>query len=879
MMASRGREWFLPGRHRSQTHQAGGSPAPRAVGVASPSLAALLEALGTSEAGLSSDEAAARLSRQGPNRLANHAPAAALDLLLRQFSSPIILILIGAAVLSFLLDSIADGLIILVIVLASGLLGFWQEHGAARAIDQLLKTVQLTTLVLRDGQPSQIPSAAVVVGDVVLLSAGVSLPADCRLIRESDLSVDEAALTGESYPVSKHAVEVAADAPLAAQVNRLHLGTHVVSGTGLAVVVATGRATAYGAIAERLRLRPPETDFERGVRRFGQMLLELTLLLIVFIFAFNVYLKRPVVDSFMFALALGVGLTPQLLPAVISVNLAQGAKRMARRQVIVKRLAAIENFGSMDVLCADKTGTLTQGSARVHAALGVDGQPSARALFHAYVNASFESGFDNPIDAALRQQDLGPLDDWRKLDEVPFDFARKRQSVLVLPPASSQPLLITKGALGKVLEVCLDAESGDGSQQRVPIAAVRAAIEQQVCHLSAQGYRVLGVAMRSADAAVIHRDAEHSMTFLGLIALEDPLKPAINATVAALAQLGVRLKMITGDNALVAARIGREAGLSNPAVLTGSTLLTLSDAALRVQAASCDVFAEVEPNQKERLINALRQAGHVVGFLGDGINDAPALHAADVGVSVQGAVDVAKEAADIVLLDQDLAVLAAGIREGRRTFANTLKYVFIATSANFGNMASMAGASLLLPFLPLLPKQVLLNNLLTDLPEMTMATDRVDPDWIARPRRWNIRFIQRFMLTFGLVSSVFDYLTFAVLLWLLRSDAALFRTGWFVESVVSAATIVLVVRTRGPLLHSRPSRPLLLATVAIVVCAIALPFSRLGGLFGLVPLPPVFLIWLAVILALYTVSAEAAKRWFYRQRGAAWGGLPWPGSS
>jgi Mg2+-importing ATPase len=852
------------------------------VGVEPQSLAELLEALGTGEAGLSSDEAAARLSRQGPNRLANHAPAGALALLLRQFTSPIILILIGASILSFLLDSIADGLIILLIVLASGLLGFWQEHGAARAIDQLLKTVQLITLVLRDGQPSQIPSAEVVVGDVVLLSAGVSLPADCRVIRESDLSLDEAALTGESYPVSKHAVAVPPDAPLAAQVNRLHLGTHVVSGTGLAVVVATGRATAYGAIAERLRLRPPETDFERGVRRFGQMLLELTLLLIVFIFAFNVYLRRPVVDSFMFALALGVGLTPQLLPAVISVNLAQGAKRMARRQVIVKRLAAIENFGSMDVLCADKTGTLTQGSARVHAALGVDGRPSQRALLSAYVNASFESGFDNPIDAALRQQDLGALVDWQKLDEVPFDFARQRQSVLVVPPGSTQPLLITKGALAKVLEVCSEAEVGgpEGTPpQRVPLQAVRAAIEEQMRRLSASGYRVLGVAERSAEAGVIHRDSEHSMIFLGLIALEDPLKPAIGATVAALAQLGVRLKLITGDNALVAARIGREAGLSNPEVITGSTLLTLSDAALRVQAASCDVFAEVEPNQKERLINALRQAGHVVGFLGDGINDAPALHAADVGVSVQGAVDVAKEAADIVLLDQDLAVLAAGIREGRRTFANTLKYVFIATSANFGNMFSMAGASLLLPFLPLLPKQVLLNNLLTDLPEMTMATDRVDADWIERPRRWNIRFIQRFMLTFGLVSSVFDYLTFAVLLWLLRSDAALFRTGWFVESVVSAATIVLVVRTRGPLLRSRPSRPLLLATVAIVAVAIALPFSRLGGLFGLVPLPPVFLVWLGLILALYTVSAEAAKRWFYRRRGAAWGALPWPGSS
>ena len=800
-------------------------------------------------------------------------------MLLRQFTSPIILILVGAAVLSFALDSFTDGVIILVIVLVSGLLGFWQEHGAARAVEQLLKTVQLTTRVLRQGEPITIPSQEVVIGDVVMLSAGVSLSADCRVIRECDLSVDEAALTGESYPVSKHAGVVAAGATLNQQTNMLHLGTHVVSGTGLALVVATGRATAYGAIADRLRLRSPETEFERGVRRFGQLLLEITLILIALIFAFNVYLHRPVVDSFLFALALGVGLTPQLLPAIISVNLAQGAKRMARRQVIVKRLAAIENFGSMDVLCADKTGTLTEGSARVHTAIAADGTASPQALFHAYVNARFESGFDNPIDTAIRAQNLGDLAGWQKLDELPFDFSRKRQSVLVRPSDGTAPLLITKGALAKVLEVCVNGEAGShgepGPGERpaqeekplVPIDELRPAIEARYHELSEQGYRLLGVAIRrDAFNGVIHRDAEHSMTFLGLVVLEDPLKPAIQATVAELAQMGVRLKMITGDNALVAARVGREAGLANPEVITGSTLLHLSDAALRVRAERCDVFAEVEPNQKERLIDALRQGGHVVGFLGDGINDAPALHTADVGVSVQGAVDVAKEAADIVLLDQELAVLASGIREGRRTFANTLKYVFMATSANFGNMFSMAGASLLLPFLPLLPKQILLTNLLTDLPEMTIATDRVDADWIDRPRRWDIGFIQRFMLTFGLVSSIFDYLTFGLLLWLLHSNPAQFRSGWFVESVVSAATIVLVVRTRGPLWQSRPSKPLVAATTVVVLIAVWLPYTPLGRLFGFGALPAVFLVCLAAILILYILSAETAKRWFYRQQ-------------
>ena len=836
----------------------------------------LMASLGSSQTGLSEEEACSRLARHGPNSLAGPRGGHAPTLLLRQFSSPIVLILVGAALLSFGLASVTDGLIILTIVVAGGLLGFWQERGAARSIEQLLKTVQLTTVVLRQNQSITIPSQGVVPGDVVVLSAGAHIPADCRVLQECDLSIDAAALTGESYPVSKHPGELAASAPISQQTNMLHLGTHVVSGTGLALVVSTGRSTAYGSIADRLRLRSPETEFERGVRRFGQLLLELTLGLVALIFAFNIYLNRPVVDSFLFALALGVGLTPQLLPAIISVNLAQGAQRMARHRVIVKRLASIENFGSMDVLCADKTGTLTEGSAQVHAALSADGAPSPTTLFHAFINASFETGFENPIDVALRAQSLGDLREWRKLDEVPFDFTRKRQSVLVQPPNSSQPLMISKGALAKVLEVCID---GELQGNRVPIADLHALIEQQYRQLSDQGYRLLGVAIRRADGSaasqelnqelskgVINRDSEQGMTFLGLIALNDPLKASIHRTVAELAQMGVRLKIITGDNGRVAARVAQEAGLANTEVITGQVLLQLSDTALRVRAAACDVFAEIEPNQKERLIGALRQSGHVVGFMGDGINDAPALHAADVGLSVQGAVDVAKEAADIVLLDGELAVLAAGIREGRRTFANTLKYVFMATSANFGNMFSMAGASLLLPFLPLLPKQILLTNLLTDLPEMTIATDRVDADWIERPRRWDIGFIKHFMLTFGLVSSVFDYLTFGVLLWLLRSDAALFRTGWFVESVVSAATIVLVVRTRGPLLKSRPSWPLWLTTLLVVMATVALPYSALGRLFGFVALPPLFLLCLAVILVLYILSAEMAKRWFYRKQ-------------
>jgi len=533
---------------------------------------------------------------------------------------------------------------------------------------------------------------------------------------------------------------------------------------------------------------------------------------------------------------------------------------MAAQRVIVRRLAAIEDFGSMDVLCCDKTGTLTEGEVRLEAALDVAGTASERVLLHAWLNASFETAFSNPIDAAIRRHGAHGAEGWRKRDELPYDFARKRLSVLV--ERGGEALLITKGALDAVLAVCSTAERPDGSC--VPLGLIRPEIERRAATLNARGYRTLGVALRPMDgAAVLARPCETAMVFLGILAFADPPKAGIARTLAELEQLGVRLRIISGDNALVAARVGEELGLRQPRLLTGSELQQLSDAALQARARATDIFAEIEPSQKERIVRALRRSGHVVGYMGDGINDAPALHAADVSISVQGVVDAAKEAADIVLLESDLNVLQAGVREGRRTFANTLKYVFMASSANVGNMLSMAVASLVLPFLPLLPKQVLLTNLLTDLPELGIATDRVDPEWIERPRRWNVAFIRRFMVLFGLVSSLYDGLTFAVLLWGLRAPPAEFRTGWFVESVVSAALIVLVVRTRRPLLRSRPSRLLLLATLLVVGATVALPYTALAPWLGFVPLPPRFLAILALIVLAYGISAELAKRWFY----------------
>lgn len=825
-------------------------------------LAQLMQAVGSSPHGLSSAEASARRLRFGANTLKGKETSRIAFLLWQQISSPIVLILIAAAILSFAMHDATDGIIILAIVLTSSLLGFWQEYRATTAVASLQKMVCVLTDVLRDGAVSHLEPSEVVPGDVVLLTAGSSVVADCRLLETRDLFVNEATLTGETFPVEKTVGERAADTPLAHRVNAVFQGTHVVSGIGRALVVHTGRTTEFGAIADRLKIRPTETDFEHGVRQFGMLLIRSTLVLVIIIFGLNVYLQRPVLDSFLFALALAVGLTPELLPAIISVNLASGARRMAARRVIVKRLVSIENFGSMDVLCSDKTGTLTEGTVRLEGALDVEGAPSEQVLQLAGINAAFQTGFANPIDAAIVTVAGDASEGAARLDEIPYDFARKRLSILAAK--DSHAVLVTKGALAQLLEVC--TQVGDRNGAAVPIADHLQAIQARYEAFSARGLRTLGLATKAMPGrTTITRDDEADMTFAGFLLFGDPPRRGIASTIEELRGLGVALKIITGDNLLVAQAVAAQVGLAGVRVVSGQALRQVSDDALPQLARATDIFAEVEPNQKERIIRALRRAGHVVGYMGDGINDAPALHAADVGLSVQGAADVAKETADIVLLEPDLAVLADGIREGRNTFANTQKYVFMATSANFGNMFSMAGASLLLPFLPLLPKQILLNNLLTDLPEMAIATDRVDPEAVRQPQRWDVDFIRRFMFRFGLLSSIFDFLTFAVLYFLLKASPELFRSGWFVESVVSAALVVLVLRSRGPVLHSRPSPALGLATLAVTIIVVALPYTPIGEVFGFVPLPGVFVAFMVLIIVAYIAAAEALKRSFYRK--------------
>jgi Mg2+-importing ATPase len=822
----------------------------------------LLQQLQTTPQGLMSDEARQRLLRYGSNLLKPKKKSDALTLLLAQFKSPIILILIFAAGLSFFLHNPMDATIILVIVLVSGFLGFWQEQGAAHAIEKLIAIVQVKATVIRDGDSKEVPIEEIVPGDVVSIKASDVIPGDCFLLESKDLFVDEASLTGETYPVEKTIGILPPETPLSQRTNSLFMGTHVVSGGARAVVIRTGEETEFGKVSERLKLRPPETEFERGVRRFGYLLMEITLVLVIAIFAINVYFARPVLDSFLFALALAVGLTPTLLPAIISINLAHGAKRMALNKVIVKRLASIENFGSMDVLCSDKTGTLTEGVVKLHSALNVEGHESDKVLLYAFLNASYETSFMNPIDEAIRKYRPWDLSAYKKLDEVPYDFIRKRLSILF--SKGDTHLMVTKGALSNVLAVCSSAEMAEG--RRVDIVTVKEQVQKHFEEFSRKGFRTLGVAYKDVVSdTVITREQEADMTFLGFLVLFDPPKPGIIETIRELKHLGVSLKIITGDNRLLAANVSQQVELLNPQILTGEDLHQMSDEALLKRVNEVDVFAEVEPNHKERIILALKKGGHVVGYMGDGINDASALHTADVGISVDSAVDVAKEAADIVLLEKDLEVLVQGVREGRMTFANTLKYVFMASSANFGNMFSMAGASLFLSFLPLLPKQILLTNLLTDFPEMTIATDSVDRELVEKPRRWNIQFIRNFMLTFGILSSVFDYLTFGVLLLILHATTDQFRTGWFLESVISASVTVLVIRTRKPFFRSKPGKYLLIATLLIVVVTILFPITPLAGLLGFHPLPVSILLVIGMIVVLYMIAAEVAKRFFYKR--------------
>jgi len=827
----------------------------------------LMSVLASSPAGLDAAVAAQRLQTQASGRFRpGHRRMKVLLLFLQRFRSPLILILIFAAAVAVVLHDWLDALIVLGIILVSALLGFFQEYRAGRAVEKLRQRVQVQSSVRREGRTLSIPSEQVVPGDIVLLAAGSLVPGDGVLVEARDFFVSQALLTGETFPVEKQPGQAAENASLIERHNCVFMGTSVRSGTAIALMVHTGRDTGYGQIVDSLELRPPETEFERGLRQFGGLLVRIMVVMVIAVLVVNIALRHPTMETVLFAMALAVGLSPEMLPAILSVTLARGAQNMARHGVIVKRLNAIENLGSMDVLCTDKTGTLTKGVVQLDGALDVEGQPSEAVLQQAYLNAQLQTGLDNPLDQAVVTAAAGvDLSDCAKLDEIPYDFVRKRLSI-VIRSAEGAPQMITKGALQNVLEVCDRVQLGGGLERLTEEHHQH--IQQRFSAWSEQGYRVLGVAQKALPPAGRYaRSDEQEMVFTGFLLFFDPPEEGVRKTLNGLRRLGVQLKIITGDNHLVARHVAEAVGIKVKRIITGAELVDMKDEALWHLAPQVTLFAEVDPNQKERIITALQKSGHVVGYLGDGINDAPALHAADVGVSVDQAVDVAKEAADFVLLEHDLEVLRAGIDEGRHAFANTLKYIFITTSANFGNMVSMALATLYLPFLPLLAKQILLNNLLSDIPAMGIAGDNVDRDWERTPHRWDIRLIRNFMISFGLLSTVFDLLAFGVLLYLAGGVAEVFRTGWFVESLVSELLILFVIRTYKPFYKSRPGRILIISTLGVAILALLLPYLPIGAVFDLVPLPPVVMLAMLVITAGYVLASELAKRAFYRRFG------------
>ncbi|GJI90930.1 magnesium-translocating P-type ATPase [Duganella hordei] len=827
-------------------------------------LADLLRQLGSGPDGLPGAVAAARLAQYGPNLPATEHAASLPRQFVAKFANPLVLILVVASALSALTGDTASFVLVGAIVVVSVSLDVAQEYRAGAAAARLRRSVEVRARVLRDGRPAQIPVAALVAGDVALLAAGDLVPCDGRVLEARDFFVNQALLTGEPYPVEKSAVELPGADDVLAAANTVLLGTSVISGSAKVLMCRSGRATAFGEVAGLLQARAPLTDFERGTRRFGLLILRLTVSLVLFVLLVNALFHRPLLESFLFAVALAVGLTPELLPMVVSVTLARGALRMAAAKVIVKRLASIQSLGSMDVLCTDKTGTLTEARIRLEQHLDAAGQDSAKVLELAYFNSYFETGLRSPLDEAILAHADIDVTPWRKVDEHAFDFERRRVSVLIDNGATR--LLVVKGAPEDVLRLSVRyGADRDGAEHPLD-AAARAAIEARYAALSQAGLRVLGIAWRRM--ATDHPDAvvgdESALVFAGFATFVDPAKLSARPALAALAAAGVAVKTVTGDNELVARHLFTQLGLPVQGVLAGADIEHLDDLALAARAETVNLFCRVTPVQKNRIIVALKRRGHVVGYLGDGINDAPALHSADVGISVDGAVDVARAAADMILLEHDLGVLHAGVLEGRRTFANIMKYIMMGTSSNFGNMFSMAGAALLLPFLPMLPAQILLNNLLYDVSELPIPLDRVDPDYLRRPQHWDMGFIRDFMLVMGPVSSVFDFLTFYLMLAVLGAGEALFRTGWFIESMASQVLVIFLIRTRGNPFSSRPHPALAAVSLAVVGAAALLPFSPLGTALGFVAPPPRFFLLLAVMLLAYLLAVEAVKRWFYR---------------
>jgi len=822
----------------------------------------ILDELQSTGAGLSSAEAAIRLAAGTGKK--KEQPQLIKDSILffAQFKSPLTLLLVAAVILSAFLGERSDVFIILFILLSTGIMSFLQERNAGIAVAKLRSILRNKVKVQRNGETINVYAEEIVAGDILLFAAGDIIPADCLLLEENDLHVNEATLTGETYPAEKEVGTLPADTGMSKRTNVLFEGTSVVSGTGKAVAVLTGKHTVFGGLSASLSKPPEETAFEKGIRRFGYLLMQITIVLAIIILAVNIYFGRPLIESLLFGLALAVGMAPELLPAIMTVAMSAGSKRMARQKVVVKKLSAIQNLGEINLFCSDKTGTLTEGVLKISGTPGIDGNENTVVKQLAFLNAYFETGFTNPLDDALKTMDSMSADGYTKTDEIPYDFIRKRLSICITKDKNHK--LISKGAVNNIVQVCNTVLLADGTT--APIDDHKKTIAGLYQQYSSNGFRTIAVCYKdSVEKIKLTKQDETEMVFAGFVLLADPIKEGVIDVIKELNSNGVQLKVITGDNKLVAGYIGEKIGLHKIIILSGTELAKMSPEALIIQVQKANVFAEIEPQQKESIIKALRKAGNTVAYMGDGINDVAAINAADVGISTNNAVDVAKEAADVVLLEKDLAVLNAGIIEGRRTFLNTLKYIYTNTSATFGNMFSMAGASLILPFLPMLPQQILMTNFLTDFPYMTVAGDNVDEDELKIPQKWDLKQLKNFMIVFGLHSSVFDYITFFALYKLFKADAGLFHTGWFIESIATELLILFVVRTHRSLVKSRPGKLLIALSIVALMITLILPFTGFAGDLGFV-VPPFQLLGIITgILILYVITADILKVLFFKK--------------
>jgi Mg2+-importing ATPase len=840
----------------------------------------IITRLDSSFNGLTSEEAERRLEIYGRNELAKKRKRSAFVDFLLHFKSPLVIILMVAGLISGFLGELSNTIIIFTIVILSVILDFYQEHKAENAAEMLKEAVTTTATVVRGGIKQEIKLHDVVPGDIIYLSAGDITPADARVISAKDLFINQSTLTGESFPVEKTSILITNKNPSTTEwTNYLFMGTSVVSGTAVAIVVKTGSATEYGKIARKLTEKAPETEFEKGIKHFGYFMMRLTIPLVIIVFLINALLQQNLLQSLIFAVALAVGLTPELLPMIVTINLSRGAIVMSKKGVIVKRLASIDNFGSMNVLCTDKTGTLTENKITLVLHVNPEGNDDDKVLLYSYLNSFYQTGLKSPMDEAILVHEKIDTTDYKKIDEVPFDFVRRRVSVVV--ENNHQRYFISKGAPEDILKVSSFCELANIHVDLTD--ELRQKAEQKYYELSAEGFRVLGVAYKKLrdEKAVYSINDESDMIFIGFMAFLDPPKETAKESIKLLTQAGIELKILTGDNEQVTRKTCESLGFEIKGIALGNEISQMSEETLSRIVEEDNVFARVTPIQKERIIVLLKSNGHVVGFMGDGINDSPSLKSCDVGISVNNAVDVAKESADIILLKNDLTVLAEGVLEGRKTFGNTMKYIMMSVSSNFGNMFSFLGASIILPllgfaFLPMLPIQILLNNLLYDISQSAITTDDVDSEYVEKPKRWDIGYIKSFMLTIGPVSSLFDFLTFFIVIFLFLPYVAsgqqepLFQTAWFIMSIVTQTIIVFVIRTRhSPFWKSKPNKYLILSSIAILAVAVFIPFTSFGETYFYFS----FVSWeialklfaaLAGIVLAYITLAETIKRWFHK---------------